>query len=173
MRNDPLRVYRAEAGIKRSELAKAVTDLLSSAEKEHGDVKIEVRIEAHEHKYFFVQPSQEAAYALSLGGTEKRDYEEPRRAEADLPAESMERPDLAEWREQVSRFERLRHELWANEEYRNKYVALLRGEVVDVDVDKFALAVRVAHAFEGEVPLIAKVQLGERMLRVPSPRRRA
>ena len=69
-------------------------------------------------------------------------------------------------------FQRIRPELLSHETYRNKFVAITDGKVVDVDSDRSLLVERV-YSRCGYIPFyVGQVTEAKKMLRrLPSPRR--
>ncbi len=81
----------------------------------------------------------------------------------------QEDADIVAWRDEVSHFDKIKAGLWKDKKYRQKYVAIRRQTVVDVDDDKFRLAKRVKQHFAADVVLIAKVQISDSVVELPSP----
>jgi len=147
-----------------------IADFLNRIAASRDEMKIDMKFEVHEHKYFFFDPAQAAPYTLHLEKSMRSDYNKVLHPQPNVPTSGMMPTDIDKWRGEVSEFERQRQEFWANPLYRNKHVALLRGRVVDMDADKFSLARRIRKAYPDEVVLIARVQIGKHVVRVPSPR---
>jgi hypothetical protein len=68
-------------------------------------------------------------------------------------------------------FQKLKPSLLKNPKYKDKFVAIAGGNVVDSDTDKIALVKRV-FASRGYAPIyVAKVTTKERVIELPSPER--
>lgn len=79
--------------------------------------------------------------------------------------EGAEKVFLAE----AEAFREMKAELLENPKYRDRFVAIHGGRVVDVDEDRRALARRVYERY-GYVPIyMGRVEAAERILEVPSP----
>lgn len=77
--------------------------------------------------------------------------------------------DMQAWQDDADFFESIRSSLWQDKTYRQKYVAIRQQQVVDVDDDKFGLALRVARQYPADVVFIAQVQREAQVVEVPSP----
>lgn len=66
---------------------------------------------------------------------------------------------IRQWRQELTDFYVRLDELYANPEYREKFVAMKNGEVIDVDENDLQLAERICQRFPDEVVLITKVTL--------------
>ncbi|MGB2986484.1 MAG: hypothetical protein WBE26_11445 [Phycisphaerae bacterium] len=125
----------------------------------HGDIKIEVKFETHEHNYFVLGPesAKERQYTALSALAARPDPE-------DAPDE-----DMRNWRRELEHFKHMKSALWKDKKLRHKFVAIHGGKVVDHNADKFALARRVSQTFPGQVVLIMRVQRGTRVVEMPSP----
>ena len=132
--------------------------LPSSGTKGPGDIKIEVKIERHEHKYFITPESAEERQYTTLSTLVKH------RDPGEVPDENTRK-----WKQELERFEHLKSQLWKDPKLRHRFVALCDGKVVDHDLDKFALARRIRRSFPKQVVLITRVQRGTRVVDMPSP----
>lgn len=85
-----------------------------------------------------------------------------------FPTESLSPSDQTFEREKKS-FAELKETLLTDPNYLNKYVALVKGRVVDTDYDDSILAERVYKKF-GYIPLfIGKITREDRVVELPSP----
>ncbi len=93
-----------------------------------------------------------------------------------LPAEEVVEAAIRQYRV-TARHKKLKAEAewWANTpaefraQYANRYVAVLKGQVVDDDADEDILFERVYQQFSGEVVLITPAQ-GRPIIRIRHPR---
>ena len=76
---------------------------------------------------------------------------------------------MAAWTEERARFQRILPDLWRDERYRNRYVAVRQGEVVDADDDKMALARRLVRRFPRQSVFVGAVRRQQREAEMPSP----
>lgn len=76
----------------------------------------------------------------------------------------------AAWSREVAHFRALLPKLLADAAYRNKFVAIKDGRVVDVDESRPAVAARLYERYPGEVVFVGRVQRGIRSVRLPSPK---
>lgn len=141
-------------------IGEPVALLYPSLGKGHGDTKIEIKIETHEHNYFVLglESIEERQYTAVSALSEHHDP-------TDAPDE-----DKRKWRRELEQFDRMKSALWKDKKLRHKFVAIHGGNVVDHDADKFALARRVSQTFPEQVVLITRVQRGTRVVKVRSPR---
>jgi len=150
----------ADPGVTLSTLIdEAVARLSSSADKAHGDIKVDVKIETHEHNYF----------VLGLKSAEERQYIAISALSERCDATAAPDEDMRKWRRELEHFKHMKSALWKDKKLRHKFVAIRDGNVVDHDADKFALARRVSETFPGQVVLVMRVQRGARVVEMPSP----
>lgn len=76
-------------------------------------------------------------------------------------------PDYDRWWSELQYFFSVRQKLYDNPELRHKFVAIHHHEVIDVDTDEFALALRIEMKYPGEVFLISPVELTDPVVDIP------
>ncbi len=87
----------------------------------------------------------------------------------DVPISESNR-EFRRWGEELSFFNSIKGKLWEDEAYRDKFVAIRDKKVIDSDLDDFKLVKRINKKYPSEVVLIAKVEMGMRVAKIPSPR---
>ena len=74
-----------------------------------------------------------------------------------------------EWNENMKHFFDTRRQLLHDINYRGKFVAIIKREIVDSDENKFTLARRVTKKFPSDEVLIKKVEDKEQPVDMPTP----
>ncbi len=85
---------------------------------------------------------------------------------ADSPCKSV---DSAVLEEAANLFESMKESLLADDSYRDKYVALKAGELVDMDADEFTLVERVHREYPDALVFIGHVTRENPVFEMPSP----